>query len=265
MKYKMIVMDMDDTLLRDDHTISNENKEAIKKAQEMGVKVVLASGRPSFAMKEIAKDLNTEYMISYNGAVISNLIEDSIMFEKSLSMETAHELYEISKENNVYVHTYVNDDIITEKNNEYTEIEAKITGMEIKTIEDFKKAVQGNVIKVLMLEEPSYLKKVEEKLKPQILDKLNMVISKPYFLEFTEKNIDKASSIERLINKLGIKQEEVIAIGDSYNDLGMIKYAGLGVCVGNAPDDMKIHADYISKTNMEHGVAHTIEKFILNN
>lgn len=268
MRYKMLVMDMDDTLLRDDHTISEKNLEAIRKAQEKGVKVVLASGRPTFAMKEYAKQLELDkfnsHILSYNGAVITDCKSDTSIFEKSLSKEMAHRLYDLSKEHNVDIHTYLNDDIITEKSNQYTEVEANITGMKIRTIDDFKKAVKGNVIKVLMLENPEYLKKVEEKLKIKVKDTMNMTISKPFFLEFMDKGIDKSTSLERLINKFGIKKEEVIAMGDSYNDLGMIKFAGLGVCVENAPKDMKEQADYITKSNMDDGVAHIIEKFILD-
>lgn len=268
MTYKMVVMDMDDTLLREDHSISAKNREIIKEAQEAGVKIVLASGRPTFAMRDYAKELELDkygsYILSYNGAIITDCTTGNAIFEKSLTKEVAHELYDLSKEHNVFIHTYVGDDIITEKNNEYTEIEKDITGMEIKTVEDFKNAVKGNVIKVLMLEDPAYLKSVEDKLKPSVLEKMNMTISKPFFLEFTDKGIDKSTSLERLINQLGIKKEEVIAIGDSYNDLGMIKFAGMGVCVDNAPADMKEHANYITESNMNDGVAKTIEKFIFN-
>lgn len=267
MGYKMIVMDMDDTLLRDDHTISEENKKAIKEAQEKGIKVVLASGRPTYAMKATAKELELDkygsYVISFNGAVITDCKTNETVFEQSLTKETAHKLYDLSVEHNVYIHTYVSDEIITAKSNKYTDIENSITGMPVKTMEDFKKAVKGNVIKVLMLENPEYLKKVEETLKSKLSDTLNVTISKPFFLEFMDKGINKASGIERLINKLGIKREEVIAIGDSYNDLEMIQYAGLGVCVENAPEDIKKHAAHITVSNMEHGVAKTIQEFIL--
>jgi len=269
MKYKAIVMDMDDTLLRSDHSISEENKQAIRSVQENGIKVILASGRPTFAMMDYAKELELDkygsYILSYNGAVITDCSTDKTIFEQSLTKETAHELYDLSREHKVHIHTYVNDDIITETPNEYTEVEKVITGMKIKTIDDFKQAVQGNVIKVLMLEEPTYLKKVEASLKPKVLDKMNMTISKPFFLEFMDKGIDKGSSLARLLSEIDVKQEEVIAIGDSYNDLGMIKFAGMGICVANAPADMKEHADYITLSNEEHGVAKTIYDFILNN
>jgi HAD superfamily hydrolase (TIGR01484 family) len=96
MKYKMLVLDMDDTLLNDDHEVSIENKEMLAKALELGVHVVLASGRPTPAMLAYAKELNlhNSYMISYNGAVISDLKEDKIIFEQTLTQEQIHELYD---------------------------------------------------------------------------------------------------------------------------------------------------------------------------
>ncbi|BDU51618.1 Cof-type HAD-IIB family hydrolase [Haliovirga abyssi] len=267
MKYKMLVMDMDDTLLRKDHTISERTKKAIKETQEKGVKVVLASGRPDFAMKDYAKELELDkyksYILSFNGARIIDCHKDEIIFEQSLKKEVAHELYEISKKENMFIHTYLSDDIITEQNNEYTEIEANITGMKIKTITDFKKSIKGNVIKVLMLEDPTYLKKVSEKLHPKLSDKLNMTISKPYFLEFMDKGIDKGETLKKLANKLNINIDEIIAVGDSFNDSTMIKTAGLGVAMGNAHEEIKEIADYITDTSMNDGVAKLIEKFIL--
>lgn len=267
MKYKMVVMDMDDTLLRDDLTLSERNKTAIINAQKAGVKVVLASGRPTFAMKAIAKQLEMEkygtYMISYNGAVITDLTSDKTIFEKSLSKEMAHKLYEYSKEHKTFIHTYVNEEIVTPKLNKFTDIEVDITGMPMSQIEDFYSTVNGNVIKVLMLQEPEYLKSVAEKLKPHVEDKMNMTISKPFFLEFMDKGIDKASGVERLAELFKIDKENVVAIGDSYNDLGMIKYAGFGVCVQNAKEEVKKECDYITDSNIEDGVAKFIEKYIL--
>lgn len=268
MKYKMVVMDLDDTLLREDRTLSEGNRKALIEAQERGVKVVLASGRPTYAMMGIAKQLEMDrfgsHVISYNGAEIRDCATNETIFESSLTKEVAHELYDISREHGVHIHTYVDDVIITPEMNQYTDIEADITGMPVSKVEDFKQKVKGNVIKVLMVEDPQYLKSVEEKLKNKMAGKLNMVISKPFFLEFMDNGIDKATALEKLIDRLGIKREEVIAMGDSYNDRGMVKFAGLGVFMANAPEDLRQEADYIADTNMNDGVAKVIEKFILN-
>ncbi|AEA19090.1 MULTISPECIES: Cof-type HAD-IIB family hydrolase [Bacillus] len=267
MTYKMIVLDLDDTLLRDDHTISPRTKEALMTAQEQGVKVVLASGRPTFAMRTIAKELHLEeygsFILSFNGAKIINCKTDEELFSSTLSPEIVHSLYDISKEENVWIHTYIGDDIITEKNNSYTEIEGQITGMPIVEVNNLKEAVQQPVVKVLMVENPEHLQIVESKLQQQLEGQLSVMRSKPFFLEFTEAGVTKGTSLNKLIQKLGIKREEVIAMGDSYNDQAMIEFAGLGVAMGNAPDDIKEIANYVTDTNMNDGVAKVVEKFVL--
>lgn len=267
MNYKMIVLDMDDTLLRDDHTISEHTKKALMAAQEMGVKVVLASGRPTYAMIDVAKELKLDnygsYILSFNGAKIIDANTKEELFSSTLPPETVHHLYDISQREKVGIQTYIGDSIITETPNPYSDIEAEITGLPLNIVENFKESVTDPVVKVLMLEDGEKLVHVEQKLQEEMRGQLSVMRSKPYFLEFTENGVTKGSSIEQLIKKIGITKEEVIAVGDSYNDLSMIKFAGLGVAMGNAPDDIKQVADHITDTNMNDGVAKVVEEFLL--
>ncbi|TFD99829.1 Cof-type HAD-IIB family hydrolase [Jeotgalibacillus salarius] len=267
MNYKMIVLDMDDTLLQDDHTMATETAEALLKAQEKGVKVVLASGRPTFGMWDTAKELRLadygSYILSYNGANIFNAKTKELLFESTLSPETVHHLYDLSRRENVGIQTYLNEAILTPEDNEYTQIESTLTGLPVALTDDFKKAVDSPVVKVLMLEKGSVLEKVEQTLKNELAGTLSIYRSKPYFLEFTEHGVTKGTSLEQLAKKLNIDRSEIIAVGDSYNDLEMIQYAGLGVAMGNAPVDIQEAADFVTKTNMEHGVAHVVEKYLL--
>jgi len=268
MNYKMIVLDLDDTLLQDDHTISSRTKEALMKAQEMGVKVVLASGRPTFAMKHIAQELSLakygSFILSFNGGKILNCQNYEEIFSSTISAEDVHSLYEISRREGVYIHTYVDDFIVTEDDNPYTNIEAQITGLPITIVDQFQKAVTVPVVKSLMVEAPEKLKTVETKLQQELGHKFSIMRSKPFFLEFTELGVTKGTSLNHLIQACGITREQVIAIGDSYNDLSMIEFAGLGVAMGNAPDDIKEKADFVTDTNMNDGVAKVIEEFIFN-
>lgn len=266
--YKMIVLDLDDTLLQDDHTISARTKNALMKAQEAGVKVVLASGRPTFAMTHIAEELELEkygsFILSFNGAKIINCKTKEELFSSTLPVETVHGLYDISKKEDVSILTYDGDDIVAETITTYTKKESEITGMQMKEVDSFNQAITRPVVKVLMVDEPTKLAIVEKKLQKQLEGKLSVMRSKPFFLEFTEAGVDKGTSLHQLIKQVGIEQEEVIAIGDSYNDLAMITFAGLGVAMGNAPDDIKEVANYVTDTNMNHGVAKVVETFILN-
>ncbi|CAI9392088.1 MULTISPECIES: Cof-type HAD-IIB family hydrolase [Bacillaceae] len=268
MSYKMIVLDMDDTLLTDNHTISDATKKALMLVQENGVKVVLASGRLTYAIEDAAEELRLaeygSFILSFNGAKITNCKTKEELFSSTLPPETVHDLYDLSQRENVWIHTYMEDEIITQQNNPFTEIEADITGLPIKTVSDFKQTVSSPVVKVLMVKEEEHLKVVEAKLQQELAEHLSVMRSKPFFLEFTELGVTKGTSLAILIEKLGITREEVIAIGDSYNDVAMIEFAGLGVAMGNAPDDVKALANYVTDTNNNDGVAKVIHTFILD-
>jgi len=266
MPFKMLVLDLDDTLLQDDLTISDRTREALMRAQHQGIRVVLASGRPTGAIWRYARELEIAqhggFIISFNGAVVTDAATGEPLFQKALSKETIHELYDLSVAHGTLILSYVDDQIVTPRANEWADVEQKLTGMEIRVTPDFKAAVQVDCIKAILLQEPTFLKAVSETLRPQVQDHLNMVISKPFFLEFTDKGIDKRHSLDLLTQTLGIEANEVIAIGDSYNDVGMIEYAGLGICMANGPLDVQAKADYITASNMEHGVAVALEKFV---
>ncbi|TDE42293.1 HAD family phosphatase [Flavobacterium rhamnosiphilum] len=265
MKYKMLVLDMDDTLLTDDHTISNENKEMLFKAQELGVYVILASGRPTPAMTAYAEELQLDdsYMISYNGAVITDLKEDKVIFEQTLTQEQIHELYDYSLKSNTHIITYVDGKIVSETNSEFIEIEKNITGLEHNKVLSFKEEVQSSAVKCILLEDPIYLKEVEKDLKAA-MPHLSVSMSKPFFLEVAQNGIDKAASIKILAKKLDIHQSEIIAVGNAGNDLTMIEYAGLGVWVDNVDPELRDKGDFIVASNNNHGVAEVVRRFILN-
>ncbi|MFM2368323.1 MAG: hypothetical protein RL619_623 [Bacteroidota bacterium] len=265
MKYKMLVLDMDDTLLTDDHTVSNENREMLSKAKEMGVYVVLASGRPTPAMIDYAKDLELldSYMISFNGAVITDLKADKIIFEQTLTQEQIHELYDYSLKSKTHIITYLDGKIVSETDSEYIEIEKNITGLEHNKVISFKDEVKSAAIKCILLEEPAYLKEVEKDLRAA-MPHLSVCMSKPFFLEVAQNGIDKGASIKFLAEKLSILQSEIIAVGNAGNDVSMIEYAGLGVWVDNVDPELRDKGDVIVASNNDHGVAEVVRRFILN-
>ena len=265
MKYKMLVLDMDDTLLNDDHTISNENKVMLAKARELGVHIVLASGRPTPAMIAYAKELQLDnsYMISYNGAVITDLKEDKVIFEQTLTQGQIHELYDYSLKSKTHIITYVGGKIVSETESEYIEIEKNITGLEHNKVVSFKEEVQSSAVKCILLEEPTYLKEVEKDLKAA-MPHLSVSMSKPFFLEVAQNGIDKGASIKFLAERLNILQSEIIAVGNAGNDLTMIEYAGLGVWVDNVDPELRDKGDVIVASNNNHGVAEVVRRFILN-
>lgn len=265
MKYKMLVLDMDDTLLKDDHTVSSKNREMLKKAQEKGVHIILASGRPTPAMTQYATDLNLgeSYIISYNGAVITNLKENEIIFEQMLTKEQIHELYDYSVQRKTAIITYVDGAVVSESSSQYIDIELNITGMPFNKVANFKETVNSPAVKCILLEDPDYLKTLEKDLK-ETMPHLSVSMSKPFFLEVAQHGIDKAASIKILAEKLGVLQSEIIAVGNAGNDLTMIEYAGLGVWVDNVTPELRDKGNVIVASNNHDGVAEVIERFILN-
>ena len=267
MSYKMIVLDLDDTLIKNDGTISKYTKDKLIDAQKRGKKVVLASGRPNYGMIKVADELefkeNGGNILAYNGARIVDYANGKELFASNITKEQLDMLYDMSKEEGADIQTYIGDDIIASRDNEYTNVEHEITGMNVIVAEDFKEYVKGDVVKAIVLQHPDKISVIEEKWKEKMDGVMYMTTSKPFFLEFMNKEVDKSKSIERLANMLGIDMSEVIAVGDSYNDLSMIKNAGLGVAMANAVDDVKAVADYITDDNEHDGVAKVVEKFMM--
>ena len=268
MGYKMIVLDLDDTLLKNDRTISARTKKTLLEAQAAGVKVVLASGRPDFAVKPIAKELELEkhggFIVSFNGAKITDSANGNELFSAGMSAEAVHKLFEMSKAEGAFIHTYIGDDIIASEMNEYTDIEKQITGMNIIVPSDFKAYIKNDVVKVIVLQSPEKIKAIEEKWKPIIKNELYMTTSKPFFLEFMNPSVDKGKSVLRLAQMLQISAAEIIAFGDSCNDISMLEAAGTGVAMENAVERVKSIADYVTASNENDGVALAVERFVLN-
>lgn len=263
----MLVLDMDDTLLTDDHKISDLNKKVLLEAQAKGVYVVLASGRPTIAMtsyaKELELDINDSYILSFNGAIISRAKDDLVLFEQKLTVEQIHALYDYSVKMNTHIITYLDDEIISETDSEYIEIEKEITGMVHRKVSSFKDYVDRPAVKCILLQDPEYLKTVEKDL-IDFMPHLSVSTSKPFFLEVAQLGIDKAASLKLLAEKLGILQSEIIAVGNAGNDLTMIEYAGLGVWVDNVTPELRDKADVIVASNNNDGVAEVVQKYILN-
>lgn len=264
--YKMLVLDLDDTLLRDDYSISDHTRNRLIEAQEKGVKVVLASGRPTPAMMRYADELQLahydSYMISFNGGVVTSMKNNLPLFETSLTRDEIHSLYDFSIEHHVHIITYSHKGVISETESEYIDVELGLTGMPHHKVPSFKQEVTHNAVKCILLENPEYLKQVEQTLKAQRRD-LSVARSKPFFLEVMPQGIDKAASIDRLAASLGISRKEIIAVGNAGNDLSMVQYAGLGVWVDNVSDELRPHADVVVASNNEDGVAEVVERFIL--
>ena len=266
MKYKVIALDLDGTLVSSDHYILPETKEALIAAQEKGLKVILASGRPTPGMMNLAKALELEkfggFVLSYNGGRITNMKSKEVIHEVFLTAEEAHEVYDFAKENNVNVMAYDGEDIITEDHDAYIQIESDINEMPLKRTDNFKKAVVNNTIKTLTTGTPDRIAEVEKHYLNKFGDRFSICRSMPFFLEVMPQGINKAASLGKLLETLEMEPKDMVACGDGFNDIEMVKYAGLGVAMGNAVPEVKAVADYVAKSNDENGIVDVIEKFI---
>lgn len=267
MAYRMIVLDLDDTLLRDDLTVSDPTREALLRAQEAGVRVVLASGRPTGAIWRYARELDLPrfggWIIAFNGAVVVDCRTGEAIFERALARELIHEIHDHAADHEAGILSYVDDRIVTPRTDRWVEVERGLTGMEVVEVPDFKAVIRRDAIKVIVVDEPERLQRVQEALRPVVEGRMNMVISKPFFLEFTSLGIDKKHSLELLASRLGFPASEVMAVGDSYNDLGMLEFAGLSVCMANGRPEVKAAVDHVTGSNMDDGVAQAVHRFVL--
>ena len=267
--YKLVAIDMDGTLLKGDKTVSERTKSAIQSAREMGVTVVLATGRPIEGVSKYLEELDMytdkDYVLSYNGALVQKTKSKESIAKIALEGSDLHYLKKLSNELGVNIHAFSEEKgLITPKNSKYTEVEANINNIKINEIDIDAISDDEVMIKIMMIDEPEILGPAIDKLPKDVFEKYTVVRSTPYFLEFLNKEVNKGVGVEMLAKHLGIKREEIITLGDAGNDLHMIEYAGLGIAMGNAFDEVKEAADYITDTNENDGVAKAIEKFILN-
>jgi Cof subfamily protein (haloacid dehalogenase superfamily) len=268
MAYEILVLDIDGTLTNSKKEVSENTLEAIQKIQKRGHKVVLASGRPTPGILQLAKQLKLAehdgFILSYNGAKIINCKTNEVIYQKILPREIIKDLYQSAIEYKVGIISYEDETIIAGTDiDEFIEKEAKINNIPIKKVENFSEYITFDVNKCLMTGPGEHLANVEQIMKEKYGHVLNVYRSEPFFLELMPKDIDKAYSLSKLLEYLGLSKEQMISCGDGYNDLSMIQYAGMGVAMANAQEIVKNAADYITLSNDDDGVAHVINEFML--
>lgn len=267
MAYEMIVLDLDGTLTNSKKEISPKTKKALMKTQEDGIKIVLASGRPTPGILHLAKELELDqydgYILSFNGAKIIHCASKEVIYNKTLPKDMISMIFQEVKRLGTGILTYTEEEIISGNGiDQYSQLESRVNKIPMKEVEDFDKYIDFPINKCLLTADPDKILYAEEELKEKFKEKLNIYKSEPFFLEIMPKNIDKAYSLSKLLEHVGINRKQMICCGDGFNDLSMIRYAGLGVAMKNAQDPVKEEADFITLSNDEDGIAYVIEKFI---
>lgn len=267
--YKLIALDMDGTLLNSQGEISTRNKQAIAAAVAQGTKVMLASGRPlegmTQALAELGMTSDTDYVACYNGSLVYRVADKQLLRSQTITGADAKKLALLATELGVHVHAFSLElGLITPVHNKYTDHEADINGLDISLYDFTELADDAVILKVMMIDEPTRLSAAIAELPDSVYQQYNILQSAPFFLEFLHKQSHKGIGVSAVAELFGINAGEVICMGDAGNDKQMIEYAGLGVAMANASDDIKAIADHITLSNNDSGVAEVIEKFVLN-
>jgi Cof subfamily protein (haloacid dehalogenase superfamily) len=262
--YKMIAIDVDDTLLNDKMQISEATRIAIAAARDQGVLVTLATGRMFASAQKIAKQLGFNVpIITYQGSLVKNLFDEKVLYERSVPLEAVQFLYDYAEKKDLHIQVYNEDKLYVKIDNQRIKDYAAMSNIPYIVAEDFNAFLYKPLTKILYIDDPDRLDVIAMDLQKQIGSLVHITKSKAHFLEFLHPEGTKGHAVKSLAAHYGYDLSEVIAIGDSWNDHEMLEVAGLGVAMNNAVDSLKQVADYITLSNNEDGVKHVIDKFIL--
>ena len=284
--YKLVAIDLDGTMLNQYGIITEETKDVIKKVQEKGTEVMIASGRAITSVKRFSKEINSQkYFISGNGAVTYDIENNNILYENILKKQKALQIIKFCEENSIYYNVYTENGIIA-KNLNYntlyyykdnlTKPDENRTHINIvENVYDYIDEKNEKILKIMICDEHksvfnSIVRKLKEIPDIEVLEVSHMsrklikqgteeIALEYFYTEVTAKDVDKWNALEELIKLINIQKEEVITIGDNANDLKMIKNAGLGIAMGESAPYVKQSADIITLSNEENGVAKALK------
>lgn len=269
MNYKLIVTDMDGTLLGSDHEITEENKKALKEASNEGINVTVATGRMYSSAKSHISFLNSQVpIIACNGALIKNSATNEIIYSNHINKENSLKILEILERYNVYYQYYSEDLLMCKKldndNKNLMKVNKLISnGVNLVLLPDITEHIMNNeILKVVVIEDENI------SILDDITEELNKIegleITKSWFnnIEIMAKGSNKGNAVRIIAEHLNIEKDDIIAFGDNYNDISMLEFAGTGVAMGNADEFVKSKADYVTSKNSEDGVAMALYKLI---
>ena len=274
---KVIIMDVDGTLTNSKKVITEKTKDALIKAQKTGAILILASGRPTSGLIDLAKELkmdeNHGLLVSFNGSKVIDCQTNEVLFNETMSIEQGRAVLEHMKKFDVKPmidkgdYLYVNDvfnNQINYKGALFNVIQYESRGGKFKLCEkdDLAAFVDYPLNKILTAGEPEYLQTYYKEMMEPFKNTLSCMFTGDFYFEFTAKGIDKAKALDNILIPMGYKKEEMIAFGDGHNDSSMVKYAGIGVAMANAVNDLKAIADEVTLSNEEDGIAYTLSKYI---
>lgn len=263
MQIKLIACDMDDTLLNGDIEISERNFKAIKKARDAGIVFLIATGRMYVSAQPYALKLRLDTpIVAYNGALVRGSRSGKVFYEHKMKIATAQEVLDYCREMNYYTQFYAGDKLLIEKCNDFSDFYTKISGIPATEIGDELYKAKEEPYKILIMTEIEKFSAAWKNFEEKFAGKLDVTSSKEGFLELMEPGVNKWEAIKAVAAGFNINPSEIMCIGDSNNDIPMIKNAGIGVAMGNAQDEVKKNAKIVTASNNDDGVALVIESIL---
>jgi Cof subfamily protein (haloacid dehalogenase superfamily) len=265
MKYKLLAVDIDGTLINNNREVTPKTREYIKKAIDAGIVFTISSGRPVQGVKLITNQINVDIpVITYNGAMVITADGKNIIYSCNMKEEDVLIIDRCGKERDTTIAIWSANKLYTNRIDERTIRYSQASGTKPQLYHDPKELFSQGISKMLWYDEIERINTFEKEMQNELGPTVNFHTSQPIYLEFVHKNASKAIALEKLGEYYGINKDEMIAVGDGFNDLSMIEYAGLGVAMDNAPEEVKQASDFVTLSNEEDGVAYVIEKFILS-
>lgn len=263
-KYKMVAVDLDDTLLDDHFQLTERVKETIKAVRAAGVHFTISTGRMFRSAMPYARELSLNLpLITYQGALVKNALSGEVLLYRPLSLSYAKQIINRVHELGYHINAYLDDRLLMERDTPEGRHYMQIAGIEAEVVGDLLKILDRDPTKVLIITEEPLLDRLNAELTLLYQNKLHITKSKPYFLEFSHPQATKGYALAMLAEYYGVKRDEVIAIGDSFNDLEMLEYAGLSVAVANAREEIKEMVGYVATAPNGEGVVEALNKFVL--
>jgi len=261
-----VAIDLDDTLLDSGLKIADNCLQAINEVQQHGILVTLATGRMYRSALPYARQIKVDVpLITYQGGLVKNSRSEEIIYYRPLPVMPAMEVIQFFRDNGIHYHTYWDDKLMMEMRTEEGQYYESLSGIKAEIVDDLLPIVgSGDAMKIMAVtEDKKHLLSMERELKDRYGENLNITRSKPFFLEVMAREANKADALRVVAAHYRIDRNEVMAIGDSYNDIEMLEWAGVGVAMGNAWEAVKEAANYVTRSNDEDGVAEALRRYVL--
>jgi Cof subfamily protein (haloacid dehalogenase superfamily) len=261
-KYKLAAIDLDDTLLAPDKSISSANKQAVEDLRSAGIHVVLASGRTAESMQRYYDELGlTGPMITNNGAFVKDPAAEEVLLRIALPADLAGRVINGGLERGFSVVCSLEGEVFASEESPWVNLYESRTGRRDVRHHLPENVKERQIVKIIWLSSPDRILNGLSSARELFADSLNYMITEPEYVEFMEKRADKSTGVKTVADFYGVSQAEVLAFGDNNNDVGMLRWAGAGIAVGNGSNSAKNAADFVGPPGREDSFARALAAF----